>query len=125
MADQNTYLRYKRYQKLLVYWITHTSNRIIKSFPSDAPTAANTTGEVSLSTLISLSGLIAKHINPIPTTIYRLFQSIIAAREQTYAVFQQIVANLLNKFIAPTGDVRSGTPGSSEAPNERRNRTPP
>jgi hypothetical protein len=23
-------------QKLLIYWITHTSNSIIKSFPSDA-----------------------------------------------------------------------------------------
>lgn len=93
MADQNTYLRYKRDQKLLVYWIIHTSNSIIKSFPSDALTAVNTTGEVRLSTLVSLCGLIAKHIKPIPTTIYRLFQSIIEARKETHGLFQQIVAN--------------------------------
>src|SRR5712664_3614347 len=93
MADQNTYLRYKRDQKLLVYWITHTSNSIIKSFPSDAPMAVNTTGEVRLSTLVSLSGLIAGHIKPIPATIYRLFQSIIAARKETHTLFQQIVTS--------------------------------
>jgi hypothetical protein len=46
-----------------------------------------------LSTLVSLSQLISKHINPIPATIYRLFQSIIAARKETHALFQQIVAN--------------------------------
>ena len=93
MADQNTYLRYKRDQKLLVYWITHTSNNIIKSFPSDVSINVNTTGEVRLSTLVSLSGLIAKYIKPIPATIYRLFQSIIAARKETHALFQQVVAN--------------------------------
>lgn len=93
MAYMNTYLQYKRDQKLLVYWIIHASNSIIKSFPSHAPAVEDTTGELRLSTLISLSALIAKHISPIPTTIYRLLQSIISSREGTHALFQRIVAN--------------------------------
>ncbi|PGG97804.1 hypothetical protein AJ80_09641 [Polytolypa hystricis UAMH7299] len=52
MADQNTYLKYKRDEKLLVYWIIRTSNRLIQSLSSspadDAPTVAteNTTGQI-------------------------------------------------------------------------------
>ncbi|WEW56191.1 hypothetical protein PRK78_001628 [Emydomyces testavorans] len=92
MAGHNTYLKYKRDQKLLVYWIIHTSNRIVKLFPSERSPPANTTGQISLSTLVSLSQLIAKHINPIPATIYRLFRSIIAARQEIHAIFRQLVA---------------------------------
>lgn len=54
MADRNTYIKYKRDQRLLVYWIAHTSNQIIKT-SFKAPVAVNTTGEVSLATLKSLS----------------------------------------------------------------------
>ncbi|PGH16131.1 hypothetical protein AJ79_01898 [Helicocarpus griseus UAMH5409] len=93
MADRNTYLRYKRDEKLLVYWITHASNSIIHKSHSGTTPPPNTIGEISLPTLLSLSKLIAKHIKPIPNTIYRLFHSIIKARTETYAVFQQISAS--------------------------------
>lgn len=100
MADHNTYLKYKRDQKLLVYWIIHTSNRIIKLLPSDvAARAPNVTGQISLSTLVSLSQLIAKHVDSIPATIYRLFQSIIAARNETNFWFLQLVAENLDPEI--------------------------
>lgn len=84
----------------------HTSNSIIKSsssqpipessssapIPNPTPAGVNTTGEIPVSAFVPLSNLIAKHINPIPSIIYRLFQSVIEARTATHALFQQIVA---------------------------------
>lgn len=106
MADHNSYLRYKRDTRYLLYWMIHTSNSIIKSsssqpipessssapIPNSTPVSVNTTGEIPVSAFVPLSNLIAKHINPIPSIIYRLFQSIIDARTATHALFQQIVA---------------------------------
>ena len=106
MADHNSYLRYKRDTRYLLYWIIHTSNSIIKSsssqpipessssapVPNPTPASVNTTGEIPVSAFVPLSNLIAKHINPIPSIIYRLFQSVIEARTATHALFQQIVA---------------------------------
>jgi hypothetical protein len=97
MADQNSYIRYKRDTRHLIYWMIHASNSIIESssplpIPDAVPTTVNTTGEITVSTLVLISKLIAKHINPIPSTIYRLFQSVIAARTATHTLFQQIVA---------------------------------
>ncbi|KAL3418228.1 hypothetical protein PVAG01_09943 [Phlyctema vagabunda] len=73
----------------------HASNSIIKSshaIPTTgiAPTV-NTTGQIKVSAFVPISELIAKHISPIPSTIFRLFQSVIEARTATHAVFQQIV----------------------------------
>lgn len=59
---------------------------------SDTPISVNTTGEIKLSALVPISKLIAAHISPIPSTIYRLFQSVIAVRSATHKAFQQIVA---------------------------------
>ncbi|RJE23061.1 hypothetical protein PHISCL_04590 [Aspergillus sclerotialis] len=104
MADKNTYLKYKRDQRLLTYWIIHASNEIIKTLPSDEPVTANTTGEVSLATLKSLSKLIADHIKPIPITIFLLFQSIIEARKETHGFFQRIVASNPDPDIQKSND---------------------
>lgn len=93
MADRNSYLKYKRDQKLLVYWITHASNRIVQSAATNSPVAANFTGQISLATLKSMAELIARHIKPIPTTIFRLFNGIIEARREVHMQFQGIVAN--------------------------------
>jgi hypothetical protein len=63
--------------------------------PTNADTAlakANTTGKITVSALVAISKLVAKHISPIPSTIYPLFQSVIAARKATYELFQQIAA---------------------------------
>ncbi|KAE8454217.1 hypothetical protein EG329_005142 [Mollisiaceae sp. DMI_Dod_QoI] len=97
MADRNSYLAYKRDTRYLLYWMIHASNTIINSSSSlpildGVSTSVNTTGQIPVSAIVPTSTLIAKHISPIPSTIYRLFQSVIAARTATHSVFQQIVA---------------------------------
>ncbi|KAJ5438476.1 uncharacterized protein N7458_009474 [Penicillium daleae] len=93
MADQNIYLKYKRDQRHLVYWITHTSAQIIKQHPFESSVIESTTGVVSLSTLKSLSGLIAKHAVEVPGSIFRLLESIIDARKATHNLFLKITAS--------------------------------
>ncbi|CAG7942200.1 unnamed protein product [Penicillium salamii] len=104
MADRNTYLRYKRDQRHLVYWIVNNSAGIIHKLPSEASTAINTNGVVSLATLQSLSALIAKHLRPIPTTIFRLFESIIDARKETHDFFLKITAAAKDPEIQKSND---------------------
>ncbi|KAL4876631.1 hypothetical protein BJY04DRAFT_222810 [Aspergillus karnatakaensis] len=88
----NTYLQYKQDQKRLVYWLIHASNTIIKSFPAETTIPLNTSGEITLSSLVSLSELVAKHIKPIPATIHRLLRSVIEARKKTHSLFRRLVA---------------------------------
>jgi hypothetical protein len=71
----------------------NVSAKITKKFPSEASVAGNTAGVVSLVTLQSLAGLISKHINPIPTTIFSLFQSINKSRKETHQLFLEITAS--------------------------------
>lgn len=138
MADQNIYLKYKRDQRHLVYWITHTSAQIIKQHPFESSAIENATGVVSLSTLKSLSGLIAKHAVEVPGSIFRLFESIIDARKATHNLFLKITASnpdpnilksneshlhwmngLTEAFNALGGETwRSGNGGESDAPDE-------
>ncbi|TVY87141.1 hypothetical protein LAWI1_G008481 [Lachnellula willkommii] len=93
MADQNSYLRYKRDTRHLLYWMIHASNSILKSTGSNtASIATNTTGQITVSSLVPMSKLIAEHVKPIPPTIYRIFQAVIDARTATHAVFQQLVS---------------------------------
>lgn len=93
MASHNSYLGYKRDTQLIVYWMIQASNTIIKKSPAslgdDAPKVANSTGEITVRGLVSLAKLISKNIRPIPTTIYRLFQSVIRARTEFHTMFQQ------------------------------------
>ncbi|CAG8336249.1 unnamed protein product [Penicillium nalgiovense] len=101
MADRYTYLRYKRYEEHIVQWIIDTSDHIIKNFPSEPPVAAKTTKTkgVSLARLKSLSALIAKHIDPIPTDIFRLFKSLIDARIETHDFFLRVSGSDLDPNI--------------------------
>ncbi|TVY37932.1 hypothetical protein LOCC1_G006747 [Lachnellula occidentalis] len=93
MADQNSYLRYKRDTRHLLYWMIHASNSIIKSTgPNAASITTNTTGQITVSSLVPMSKLIAEHVKPIPSTIYRIFQAVIDARKASHAVFQQLVS---------------------------------
>lgn len=50
----------------------------------------NTTGQINVSDFVPMSKLIAKHVDPVPSSIYRLLQSVITARTATHAVFQQV-----------------------------------
>ncbi|KAI0506199.1 hypothetical protein F5B22DRAFT_470697 [Xylaria bambusicola] len=96
MASQNLYLAYKRDTSRLIYWIIKASNTIIASEPTlldKVPKSPNTNGQVTVAGLVSLSKLIAKHIDPIPSTILALFNSVIQARTAAYGIFQQLVAN--------------------------------
>ncbi|KAK2763289.1 hypothetical protein FQN54_009925 [Arachnomyces sp. PD_36] len=97
MADQNSYLAYKRDTRHLLYWMIHAYNRIVKtssplSIFGDAPATVNTTGQIKVSALVPIAKLIAEHINSVPSTIFRLFQSVIDARSAAYGLFQRIVA---------------------------------
>ena len=95
MAIHNEYLVYKRNTQRLVYWIIRASNAIIRSSPktgNDAPTKPNTTGQTTVSGLLTMSELIVKHITSVPSVIYRLFQSVIKARLTMSGIFQAIVA---------------------------------
>lgn len=98
MADRNSYLAYKRDTRHLLYWMIHAYNIIVKSSPpllisGDSPAAVNTTGQIKVSAFVPVSKLIAEHIKSVPSVIYRLFRSVIAARSSAHAVFQQVVAN--------------------------------
>ncbi|KAJ5332655.1 uncharacterized protein N7506_006438 [Penicillium brevicompactum] len=104
MADRNTYLTYKRDQSRLVYWILQTSAEITQQHPSEAATAINSTGVVSLTTLQSLSALIAKHLHPIPTTIFRLFGSIIDARKKTHDIFLKVATSAQESEIQKSNE---------------------
>lgn len=97
MATRNAYLAYKRDTSRLLYWIIKSSNAIIQSpaasiLEGDAPKVVNTTGKITVSSLVSLSRLIAQHVSDIPPAIYRLFRAVIDARTTSHAVFQQLVA---------------------------------
>lgn len=96
MASPNIYLAYKRDTSRPIYWIVKVANAIITSpatLPDDMPKTPNTNGQITMSSLVSLSKLIAKHINPIPSAILVLFGSIIKAHTAACGIFQQLVAN--------------------------------
>ncbi|KAK7417729.1 hypothetical protein QQX98_004385 [Neonectria punicea] len=93
MAPHNIYVSYKRDTRYLVYWLLHVSNGIVKSsaaLKDEPPKGLNTTGQITVSGLLSMSELIAQHGEPVPSVIYRLFQSIIQARTTIYSAFQQL-----------------------------------
>ncbi|PVI05746.1 hypothetical protein DM02DRAFT_684084 [Periconia macrospinosa] len=94
MASRNLYLTYKRDTSRLLYWVINTSNGIVRSKTSvedHQPVTINTTGHSTVSEIVQMSKLIAKHIQPVPSAILGLFQSVIKARSATYDAFQQIV----------------------------------
>ncbi|KAF7561183.1 hypothetical protein G7046_g2947 [Stylonectria norvegica] len=94
MAPSNIYVSYKKDTRYLVYWLLHTSNDAIKSAAAqkdEPPKGLNTTGQVTVSGLLSMSELIAQHGQPVPSIIYRFFQSIIQARTTVYNAFQQLL----------------------------------
>ena len=94
MASRNLYLTYKRDTARLLYWIVNTSNGIVRSAAhaeDHATVTINTTGHSTVSELVQMSNLIAKHLQPIPSEIFRLFRSVIKARSITYDAFRQII----------------------------------
>ncbi|OTB02229.1 hypothetical protein M426DRAFT_13676 [Hypoxylon sp. CI-4A] len=97
MGTPDAYLVYKRDTRYLLYWMIHASNDIGKSLPSQGENhdsvGPNVTGQTTLPGLVSMSRLIAEHVNPIPSLIYRLLRSIIDARNASFSLLQYIVPN--------------------------------
>jgi hypothetical protein len=93
-SRNNLYLTYKKDTSLLLYWIINTSNGIIKSGKQaeDGSVQLNTTGRTTVAEIVDMARLIAKHVDPTPSTIFRLFSGVIKARSTTYAAYQQIVS---------------------------------
>lgn len=92
--SHNTYLAYKRDTNVLLYWVIRTSNQVIssKSHDHDPPLKMNTSGQTTVSGLLSMAKLIAESISGslVPAAVYRLFQAVIKARTTTWQAFQQI-----------------------------------
>lgn len=96
MASHNIYVAYKKDTRCLVYWLLNVSNGVIKSSAAqkgESPKGLNTTGQITVSGLLSMSELIAQHGEPVPSVIYRLFQSIILAISTVYNAFQQLLGS--------------------------------
>ncbi|KAI0804262.1 hypothetical protein GGR55DRAFT_681855 [Xylaria sp. FL0064] len=83
----------------LIFWIVKASNAIIASsptLPDDAPKIPNTNGQITVSSLVSLSKLIAKHINPIPSIV----QEWAGLRAYLQGLWQDVAYNGLNGAVA-------------------------
>jgi hypothetical protein len=92
-SRNNLYLTYKKDTSLLLYWIINTSNGIVKSGKQaeNGSVQLNTTGSTTVAEIVNMTRLIAKHLDPIPSTVFRLFKAIIKARSATHAAFRQVV----------------------------------
>lgn len=92
--SHNTYLAYKRDTNLLLYWVIRTSNQVIssKNHDHDPSLQINTSGQTTVSGLLSMAKLIARSISgsAVPPAVYRLFQAVLDARTTTWQAFQQI-----------------------------------
>ena len=82
----NSCLQYKRDTSQLIHWIIQTSNNL--PTPLTAPISKS---EITLVTLLALSRTIASRVKPIPSAIFLLFESVIAARRSAYSFYLQIV----------------------------------
>ena len=94
MTNRNLYLTYKKDTSRLLYWVINTSNGIVGSVANAqdcAPVTVNTSGQSSVSEIVNMSKLIAQYVQPIPATIFKLFEAVIRARSETYEAFRQIV----------------------------------
>ncbi len=94
MGGRNLYLTYKKDTSRLLYWVVNTSNGIVQASAKAedcGPVVMNTTGQSTVFEIVNMSRLIAKHVQPIPSRIFELFQAVIKARSVTYEAFQRIV----------------------------------
>ncbi|OBW64166.1 MAG: hypothetical protein AUREO_057680 [Aureobasidium pullulans] len=97
MLTQNSYLDYKRSTTYLVYRLSHASNTIIRALSQeqqdDSAAKVNTTGQVSCKELITMTKRVAANLHEeVPSTIFRLFRSVIKARSKAYEMFRELAA---------------------------------
>jgi hypothetical protein len=95
MASRNLYLTYKKDTNRLLYWVINISNGNIHP-ATDAEDYASvtmkTTGRLTVAEIVSMSKLIARHLNPIPDAIIETFQAVITARSVVCDAFKQTVS---------------------------------
>ncbi|KAK4210691.1 hypothetical protein QBC37DRAFT_447678 [Rhypophila decipiens] len=109
MASRNAYLRYKYETSRIIYWIVQTSNKIIRSSPTNASVDATihekaASGQVTVAGLVALAKLIGGHIDKTPAVILSLFRSVIDARAATHATFQQLAAQTSDPDIMKSNE---------------------
>ncbi|TLS29521.1 hypothetical protein PpBr36_00643 [Pyricularia pennisetigena] len=93
MADLDSYLAYKRETKYLVFWLLHTSNSIITTkAPREPNLEPNTTGQVTVATLVPLAELISRYTKSTPTIVLRVFRTVISARKATCVHYARLAA---------------------------------
>ncbi|KAH8837073.1 hypothetical protein MCOR07_004533 [Pyricularia oryzae] len=93
MADLDSYLAYKRETKYLVFWLLHTSNSIITAkAPREPNLEPNTTGQVTVATLVSLANLISRYTKETPVIVLRVFRTVISARKATCVQYERLAA---------------------------------
>lgn len=93
MTDLSTYIQYKQDEQHLLNWITRSTAQITRKFSLESSGLISADGGITLSTLLSCSELIAKYLNTIPSTIVRIFASVIKARKETREVFVRLAEN--------------------------------
>ncbi|KAG9687711.1 hypothetical protein KCU95_g10868, partial [Aureobasidium melanogenum] len=100
MSDHNTYLACKRETRYILWWLCHTSNAILQSIPkknqnNDFENRVNTTGQVTTRELILMAKRVASRLSQqqTPSTIFRLFRSVISARSSAHVVFVEMASN--------------------------------
>ncbi|KAF7531614.1 hypothetical protein G7054_g8705 [Neopestalotiopsis clavispora] len=103
MASQSTYLTYKRETAELLYWIIKASNSIIQKTGAayqGGLSLLNTTGKTTV------QGLLSMHIGEqtVPPVVYRLFRSVIKARETTHRFFLQLAAEKFDPEIEKSNE---------------------
>ncbi|CAI6332029.1 unnamed protein product [Periconia digitata] len=91
MSSPNLYLQYKKDTSRLVQWIIRTSNGIVMSATTPSSMEVNTSGHLSIPQIVSMSKMIANHLQPTPHIILYLFRSVIAARSKLYESFRKLV----------------------------------
>ncbi|KAF7552044.1 hypothetical protein G7Z17_g4596 [Cylindrodendrum hubeiense] len=98
MASQNPYVTYKRETKQLLHWIIASSNNIIALAAAnftdeDEPKTPNSTGQTTVSGLVSMAKLIAKYAaRKPPASVYSLLRSVVQARTKAWAAYQSMSA---------------------------------
>ncbi|THX29952.1 hypothetical protein D6D10_08772 [Aureobasidium pullulans] len=92
MADQNTYVLYKKDTSWVICWLVHMSNAVTESLAKigdDDPEAAfNTTGQVTCKELVSMAERVAAHRRQeVPDLVFRLLRSAINARSKAHQLY--------------------------------------
>ncbi|THX30392.1 hypothetical protein D6C90_04988 [Aureobasidium pullulans] len=92
MADQNTYVLYRKDTSWVICWLVHMSNAVTESLAKigdDDPEAAfNTTGQVTCKELVSMAERVAAHRRQeVPDLVFRLLRSAINARSKAHQLY--------------------------------------